>query len=166
MDASYYSDRCLPEFVGEISQAHKPIALADIAMANGADNELMEMLREQHLLDRLSSYAAWNTAANSAGTCIAYMMLRLGQTEAANTFTKLRLLEDWAYMANVRKQALAWITQRGGGYFNLGEYEASLGEYIGQELQRYADECGLAVRVGRIGFPWRRLFDISIDLEA
>lgn len=166
LDASYFSERCLPEFVNEISHIGKPVALADVALANGADNELMGMLREKHLLGKLSSYAAWNTAANSAGTCIAHMMLRQGRVHAGDTFTKLRLLEDWAYMANVRELAMAWVVLRGGGFYDISGFEEPLGQFIAEHLQRYADEWTPAIRVKNITFPWRRLFDIAIELDG
>ncbi len=166
LDASYFSERCLPEFVNEISQARKPVALADVALANGADNELMGMLRDRGLLNRLASYAGWNTAANTAGTCIAHMMLRLGKPDAGETFTQLRLLEDWAYMANVREQAMEWVIRHGGDYYDVGSCEEPLAEYVAQELGRYAEDCALPVRVKGVAFPWRRLFDIAIELET
>lgn len=165
LDASYFSERCLPEFVNEIDHIKKPVALADVALANGADNELMGMLREKCLLGRLSSYAAWNTAANSAGTCIAHMMLRTGQRHAGNTFTQLRLLEDWAYMANIREVAMAWVLQHGGGYYNIGGLEEPLGRLIAEQLQQYADGFAPSIHVKEITFPWRRLFDIAIEIN-
>jgi hypothetical protein len=166
LDASYFSERCLPEFVNEIGEARKPVALADVALANGGDNELMGMLRDRGLLGRLTSYAGWNTAANSAGTCIAHMMLRLDQPGAGETFTQLRLLEDWAYMANVRERAMEWVARRGGDYYNVASCEGPLKEYIGEGLRRYAEDCAMPVRVKGVSFPWRRLFDIAIELET
>ena len=165
LDASYSSQRCLPAFVTELRALarHKPVALADLAFANGADSELMHMLKRQGLLCELASYSGWNTAANAAGTCIAHMMLRCGQPQAQSAFTMLRLLEDWGYMADLRQQAIAWVIERGGRAYAEAHVQ-ELSAYLREGLQRYADECGLPVCVEEVTFPWRRLFEVGIRL--
>ncbi|MEG1891317.1 MAG: DUF4127 family protein [Clostridia bacterium] len=167
LDASYSSQRCLPALAMELRvlAKRKPVALADLAFANGADCELMRMLQRQALLCELTSYAGWNTAANAAGTCIAHMMLRLGQSTGSSVFTKLRLLEDWGYMADLRQQAIMWVTERGGRAY-AEAHEQELAAYLRDGLQRYADECELSVHVDEVTFPWRRLFEIGIQLTC
>ena len=43
------------------------VAVADIAFSNGADNALMEELRDRGLLFKIRAYSGWNTATNSTG---------------------------------------------------------------------------------------------------
>lgn len=167
MDSSYFSQRCLPEFASALRafSKRKPVALADVSKANGADNELMDILLAENLIPCLSSYSGWNTAANAAGTCIAHMMLTKGAGNGS--FTALRLMEDWGYMANVRKQALTWIEERGGGYFDLKGYEPQLCAYVLSQMRAWGLSHSVpgAERLQAVQYPWHRLFEVSLLFE-
>ncbi|MDD3409850.1 MAG: DUF4127 family protein [Eubacteriales bacterium] len=161
LDSRYTSERCLPEFVAHLRRwtARKPIALADLAFANGADDELVSLLAQEGLLKRLDSFAGWNTAANAAGTCIAHMMLRACPGERDASFLHLRLLEDWAYMAHVRGEAAQWAEEH-------GPEEAPLKAFVRDGLQRRAQELALPVTVEAVDFPWKRLFEVSMRITS
>ncbi len=62
-------------------KAFKPVALADVVFPaphySGADERLVEALKREGLIDRLASYAAWNTAGNTLGTAIAHANMRV-----------------------------------------------------------------------------------------
>ncbi|MFN7929461.1 MAG: DUF4127 family protein [Blastocatellia bacterium] len=62
-------------------QAGKAIALADVLFPaphhSGADERLISILKTEKLFDRLTGYAAWNTAGNTLGTAIPAANLRL-----------------------------------------------------------------------------------------
>ena len=56
-------------------------------------------------------FAAWNTTSNTLGTVIAMMIIKLlaekydsYNAEAFKKLMAVRLLDDWAYQANVRSQ--------------------------------------------------------------
>ncbi|MEG0493596.1 MAG: DUF4127 family protein [Clostridia bacterium] len=168
LDASYANERCLPEFVADLREMckKKPVALADVALANGADRELMAMLSAQRLLGGLTSYAGWNTSANAAGTCIAHMMLELGNANPTRDFLCLRLLEDWGYMANVRAKAFSRLRSQGHENGELSGCEEQLAEYVQNELQSFAELLeGLPKAVVcKVNFPWHRLFEIGMEL--
>ncbi|MEG1015164.1 MAG: DUF4127 family protein [Clostridia bacterium] len=169
LDASYASERCLPEFVIDLREMckKKPVALADVALANGADNELMAMLSAQSLLGGLTSYAGWNTSANAAGTCIAHMMLCLRSANQTQDFLCLRLLEDWGYMANVRAKAFLRLRSQGHENGELAGCEENLAQYVQNELQGYAKQLDdfSKAEVCRVNFPWHRLFEIGMELR-
>lgn len=93
----------------ELLQA--PLAIVDVAFANGGDNELMKALSDANfpLLD-LYAYAAWNTPGNSIGTVVATALLTwvakqngTFNRDAHHKLILTRLLDDWGYQACVRK---------------------------------------------------------------
>jgi hypothetical protein len=59
----------------------KPVALGDVLFPaphfSGADERLVAILRAENLIDKLTGYAAWNTAGNALGTAIPAANLRI-----------------------------------------------------------------------------------------
>jgi len=169
--SSYNTDRCLPEFIMALKTLarQKPVALADAAMGNGADDELMNLLAAEGLLESLSAYGGWNTAANAMGTCIAQAMLRGSWEMGADAFTVMRLVEDWGYMVHVREKAVDTITRLGGDAFTLKGYAAQLGQEATQGLNHFLLQKSPALariwRVSDVTFPWHRLFEIEFHLD-
>lgn len=66
------------------------VALCDSAFSNGGDIQLIEYLDELNLLDKLISYAGWNTNCNTLGTTLAQACL--GETNMIKIFV-LELLK-------------------------------------------------------------------------
>ncbi len=62
-------------------KAGKPVALADVLFPaphfSGADERLVTILKTENLIDKLTGYAAWNTAGNTLGTTIPAANLRV-----------------------------------------------------------------------------------------
>ncbi len=62
-------------------KAGKPVALADVHFPaphfSGADERLVTILKTEKLIDKLTGYAAWNTAGNTLGTTIPAANLRV-----------------------------------------------------------------------------------------
>lgn len=62
-------------------KAGKAVALADLLFPaphhSGADERLISILKTENLFDRLTGYAAWNTAGNTLGTAIPAANLRV-----------------------------------------------------------------------------------------
>ena len=62
-------------------KAGKAVALADVLFPaphfSGADERLVTILKAEKLIDKLTSYAAWNTAGNTLGTAIPAANLRV-----------------------------------------------------------------------------------------
>ncbi|MFA7108189.1 MAG: DUF4127 family protein [Sphaerochaetaceae bacterium] len=168
LDSSYYSERCLPEFFNFMQKYSdkKPIALADLAMGNGADKALMEFINQNNFLNKLFSYAGWNTAANAGGTCIAHAMIKNNKKESK--FVEMRILEDWIYMADIRQKALQLAIDNGGDYFNLNGQEQKLAEYVTVELKKNLSIINFDNKElfdFDISFPWHRLFEIKFNIK-
>ena len=73
-----------------------PVAIADVAYANGADNALMEQLNKKGMLFKLRAYSGWNTPTNSSGFVIGEGILTKYMTkEAVNDLLLTRYLDDW-----------------------------------------------------------------------
>jgi hypothetical protein len=62
-------------------KAGKAVALADVLFPaphhSGADERLIAILKAENLVDRLTGYAAWNTAGNTLGTTIPAANMRI-----------------------------------------------------------------------------------------
>lgn len=107
------------------------VAVADVALPNSSDMELVRYLLDERLFTRLSGYAGWNTAGNTLGTCISHAVARTlfeligaagagsGEASSADTEAKAneahysfllsRLMDEWGYQAQVRGKARDWI---------------------------------------------------------
>ncbi len=149
-----------------------PVAVADIACANGADNALMEQLKKKGLLFKLRAYAGWNTATNSSGFVLGEGMLASRMTDDARDQLLLnRYLEDWGYQVNVRTmihKQFEWL-RSDQLYSTMGRHQAAAEARVTSLLRQFAEENlppfdGLQQL--QVTFPWSRGFEVSIELPA
>ena len=155
------------EKVDSYVQQGYPVAVADIAFGNGADNALMEGLRQKSLQFRLQGYGGWNTATNSTG-------FLLGAATLANKMSKedvadllyTRYTDDWAYQANVRQQVanLLGSLPGEGNYSTLATKKQPAAEKTAALLKDFLQRnlCfpwGLKVKEVQAAFPWNRMFE-------
>ena len=167
-DGASGSDRFDPKSFAAFAQgfvdAGQRVVIADITRTNGADNALMNALRDRALLFRLYGYAGWNTATNSVGFALGQGMLNVRLPDAAVDRLLLdRYLDDWGYQSNVRTQVteqLSWL-QDTNVYLNLGRYEAATQLRVTRLLRQFAAE-NLPPIPGvdhlEFTFPWHRMF--------
>ena len=147
-------------------QKHIPVAVADVAFANGADNGFMSVLSKNGALPNLAAYAGWNTADNKIGYALAQGILsnRMPQEKRADLLRE-RLLDDWAYQANIRKLLLTNYIQPGKlNPYRLGMSARKLQLIVTDEMeafQRANPALGLAAY--DYTFPWNRLFEIEVS---
>ncbi|UQZ83780.1 hypothetical protein SK3146_02987 [Paenibacillus konkukensis] len=182
---SYFSEIHYREFA-EALQAYlrkgKRVALGDVAVCNGGDAVLMDLLKQQGLLASLTAYAGWNTSGNTLGTVIAHLIIasygmKLGDAaersavlRASRTFYYGRLIEDFIYQSIVRQDMLVHDLPRlNAGYFNIGhcleEAQRIAAAKISRCMEYYlpdAEEGRLVL--SNIHFPWVRMFEIGFDL--
>lgn len=168
--------RNLPEFVARIAHYRKmgrPVAVVDLAYANGADDALIPLLGQMVDLPGLEAYAAWNTAGNSMGTVAAHAAMRqLGRQSgrldqsAHLSFLLKRFADDYLYQFQVRTavraehgvdqltpdQLLAETTRR---------LEPALRAFHGQYFAQAGD-----LSLKAIYLPWKRSFEVGLDLEV
>lgn len=147
-----------------------PVAVGDIAYANGADNALMRLLAKRHLLFKLNSYAGWNTATNSTGWSIGQGILSLHmKPEDKNKLLLMRYVDDWLYQANVRQtvaRALNIFPGQGTKLL-LGDKIEPAQIDAQQMAQEFFNEQlpFLQIRAVKVDFPWDRLFEADIQIS-
>jgi len=162
---------CTRQFVTTIENrlaAGKPVAVADIAFANGADNSLMRELYERGLLDKISAYSGWNTASNTLGYAIGQGMMATGMSDKERQrLLIVRYLDDWAYQANIRKEIyreLYYAEQGGPDYFNWLEPEIT--SDTEKKIRLFARQyLWVEPNKLKVSFPWHRMFEIKVEIE-
>lgn len=159
-------------FVDEVEaylQAGYPVAVADISFGNGADNALMAELEKRNLLTRLAAYSGWNTANNSAGFAIGQGILSDKIPVGSKKYLlAIRMLDDWAYQANVRQVVAAQLAQIGGG--NYSQLDAAMepaAQLAETALNEFAAEHLEAFHIEKVtvSFPWNRMFEAEVGVE-
>ena len=155
------------ETIEEYIDMRKPVVIADIALANGADNALMEALKKRGLLFKLTGYAGWNTATNSAGFAIgAGLLAKDMSTSDKNALLKVRYLDDWMYQGNVRNivaRQLTWL-KGDGVYGALNEKKGWAEERVANIMESFVKEDLPMVNIKDvdISLPWNRMFEANI----
>jgi len=140
----------------------KPYCIADINNANGADSNFIYYFL-QSLPDKdFYGYAGYNTSANTIGCAICTAVVKyLAVSYNENAFKKLqfiRLMDDWAYQANVRKGV-----REAGPDFKDG-LEKSKGKLSGFE-KRTGEVLGISFNDVQYSLPWNRSFEIEIKVN-
>lgn len=157
------------ELVEEMTKKDYPVAVADVAYANGSDNGVMEELRKRGLLFKLRSYSGWNTATNSVGFAIGEGLLARHMDRAAiNELLLTRYLDDWAYQGNVRNMVarqLTWL--RGDGvYGRLDEKRNQVRARTVKMMTAFIEDNIMQIPAGYklvVDFPWNRMFEANIS---
>lgn len=147
------------------------VAVADVAYTNGADNALMEQLKNRDLLFKLHAYAGWNTATNSTGFALSEGILALKTSDRdRHRLLLTRYLDDWAYQSNIRQAVAArlnWL--KGDGFYeSLDSKKYSAADWSSQLmidfLHKNLPEVGIITRL-HVEFPWNRMFEARINLH-
>ncbi|HOL54447.1 MAG TPA: DUF4127 family protein [bacterium] len=150
-----------------------PVVLADVAYANGADLELIELLEETGFVENLTCYAGWNTSGNTLGTVIAAGSAWISGSEiedcemALREFREVRFIDDWLYQAKVRTDVIEELKSRGINPWQLEDVEMArimVEEKLKEEVEKRSEEI-FPLKIKRIDLPWNRLFEIDIHFE-
>lgn len=149
--------------------ANKKVAVADIAFANGADNSFMYEMTKNQLVPKLESYSGWNTASNTIGYTIGQAMFAQNMTiPNKNSLLAVRLLDDWAYQANIRSalQKDILIPQKHSNV-QLDEMTPQLVTTTEQEMNKFAQQnlSWFPLKTIDISFPWNRMFEVGIKIH-
>lgn len=165
-----YSNRANKEFAAQIADLEriKPVALADIAYANGADNGFMEALSHKKALLDLTAYSGWNTSDNSIGFALSQGILakRMSETDRFRLL-KIRLLDDWIYQANVRYRVSFEMDRHNVKLkYDLGKYYNKILSRTNRLFKTYiSDEPDVKGTDYTIEFPWNRMFEVSVRVN-
>ena len=149
--------------------AERPLAIADLAYANGGDPQLVEYLGAQGRLQSLAGYAGWYTASNSLGSLLAQLVLARGAyAQTANQRNvALRLAEDWGYQS-WRRQIFRDTARTDAGSeaaLSAEQLAALAHATVVPALNDWCAQHHLAWRVRESYLPWDRSFEIGFRLE-
>ena len=144
-----------------------PVAVADVAFANGADNALMNQLKKNDLQFKIRSYGGWNTATNASGFLIgAGTLTRYMDDKDVAELLITRYMDDWAYEANVRQEifAASYSTAGEGDPFNLNEKLLPLEKMLNEKMTAFVTENLKVPNRWRLedlkfSLPWQRTFE-------
>ena len=144
-----------------------PVAIIDIAFANGADNSLMNQLKREDLQYKIKAYGGWNTATNSSGFLIgAGVLTPFMSDKAVAELLTTRYLDDWAYQANVRQEIVnaSYGIAGEGDPLNLKEKLLPLEKLLNEKMTAFiAENLRLPSRWHlanlKFSLPWQRTFE-------
>ena len=159
--------RYFVDTIEEYLKMNKPVAVADIAFANGSDNALMDALKKRKLLFKLTSYAGTNTATNSTVFALSTGLLaKYMKPNDKNELLKIRYLDDWMYQGNVRTvvaRQLTWLNGD-GVYGSLNDKKEWAEERVHHVMKSFLKEDLPVVKSEniKIVLPWNRMFEADI----
>ena len=131
---------------------NRPYCVADVRFANGGDNAFVEQLLNKLDLKNFYGYAGWNTSANTLGSLLCALKVKWNASQydenAFKKFATTRLLDDWAYQANVRAQ----ISEPTDIKQLMKPYENRLSDIFNYDLKNR-----------NYSYPWQRIFEIEVS---
>ena len=159
----------LANSISDWTQKGVSVAVADVAYANGADNGFLSVLSKNGSLQRIVAYAGWNTADNTIGYALAQGILASHMSkEKRDVLLQERLLDDWAYQANIRKMLSSnYIQPEKLNAYRLGTSARKLQLIVTDEMETFQrNNSGLSQDHYDYTFPWNRLFEIQVKKRA
>jgi Protein of unknown function (DUF4127) len=165
------ANRHLPEFLERIQddlEAQRPVVIADVAYANGAEDRLIKLMLDKLNLTKLAGFGAWNTAGNTLGGAIASGVIALECQDplALCEANFSRLVDDWLYQARVRGEVREALENPSP--FDLGALRDSAEAEVAARItplvqalfeQHFAPHLpGVSLEWGQAHLAWPRLF--------
>ncbi|WP_409343481.1 DUF4127 family protein [Paenibacillus sp. MBLB4367] len=183
---AYFSEIHYREFSEAIKhylRKGKLVGLGDVAICNGSDVVLLNLLGKLGLLDQLTAYAGWNTSGNTLGTVISHLIVvsyyerhaeeadKAKAHAVSRAYYYKRLIEDWGYMSIIRQETVREVLPAlGASYYNLYHVREELYRILTDKLNTFAAEKIGAVREGtltveNVFLPWKRMFEVGFDVK-
>lgn len=150
-------------------RANKKVAVADIAFANGSDNSLLYEMTKQNIIPKLESYSGWNTASNTVGYTIGQAIFAQNMTmKDKDSLIAVRLLDEWAYQANIRSALLNDILiPQNHSDVQLNEITPQLITETEKQMDAFKKQnlSWFPIEKIDVSFPWNRMFEVKIKLQ-
>lgn len=149
------------------SEAASPrIVIADCAYANGGSTRLVLEIEARHLWREVVAYAGWNTSGNTIGTALAAGVLQWRFPDEDRRLANLvyRIADDWIYQSVVRSELTAAPSSIRAPQDRVAVEARSRIEAV------WAETFGVgtlpaAPGLSELRFPWRRLFEVDLDID-
>ncbi|WP_455651985.1 DUF4127 family protein [Phascolarctobacterium sp.] len=145
----------------------KPVAVADVAYGNGADNALVKELFQEQLAEKLAAYGGWNTAGNTLGFALAQGLLAKKMDTAERLYLlDVRYLDDWAYQANVRNKTyveLIWPNYWPNSGLNTQQVQEAEAVITKDILEIAKPVLGERAKDYNFILPWQRMFEVEVS---
>ncbi|WOO87971.1 DUF4127 family protein [Mollicutes bacterium LVI A0039] len=172
-DRTYDSHRNLKYFVAKIKyyiDLGKKVAIADCAYANGCDIELIRLLDELNLLDKIYGYTGWNTHANTLGTVISTMQITEGINHELITNNINHIIEAGFYQAIVRMDITKnTLSKYDLNYFDLKQHQATIVNLEIEQLSKLYKQLNISekypLQLLEVLHPWNRMFEIDVNIK-
>lgn len=155
----------------------KPVGICDVAMPNGCDNEFCANAAAHGIFDKITAFGGWNTAANTNGVVIAWMVIRSYYAAdpgraVSDTFLARAVTADWLCQANV----LQWFLKseaaaRDIDPWFLKEREPEARAWFEENLRKLLKEKlsgrikGKEVVLDDVHFNWDGAFYFGVDVR-
>ena len=121
------------------------------------------------MLPHFESYSGWNTASNTIGYTIGQAVFAQRMTTAnKNKLIAVRLLDDWAYQANVRGTLMKdMLIPTGHSNVQLDEMLPMLTKAVTGGMQAFVQQNLQAFPLKKIEvfFPWNRMFEVEVKVK-
>ena len=161
------------KILNNLLEKNYPVGIIDIAFSNGADNALMEQMKNQNLQFKVKAYGGWNTATNSSGFLIGEGVLtRFMDERDIENLLLTRYFDDWIYQANVRpilSNNLNKISGEGNA-MKLGD-KLSATKSLADELvtdfakKNFKLPANSSLKNISVNFTWNRIFESDITFN-
>ena len=144
-------------FQGELDIPNKPCIIADVAFANGADNNFVNNLFKNKInWNNYCGFAAWNTSANTLGSAICAGLFKFLCKINFEVFKKqqfIRFADDWAYQANCRAKLKSICNKPSEKdiLILMKPFVIKIEEFLNLKQKKICYK-----------FPWNRFFEIEI----
>ncbi|CAG9621146.1 DUF4127 family protein [Sutcliffiella rhizosphaerae] len=158
------------------------VALADVAICNGGDHSLLQLLEKQGTLYEIMAYAGWNTNGNTMGTVVSHAIISSFykkdsplpplHTRLSRAFFYARLVEDWGYQSIVRKYiSYQLLPELGLTPRFLQNQVPQITEKVSTLLNSFVKKNLTKVPEGKImleeiHLPWRRVFEVGFTISV
>lgn len=168
------SHRNLDEFVVDIRKyvsLGKKVIISDSAYSNGSDVELITLLRNNKLINKITAYAGWNTNGNTLGTVIASGVASLYGDNNLN-FLLYRLVEDCGYQAIARQDVIKELEAKNLSYYDFKHQTTWVEDVTKFMLNEFVEKFissnfeGNTITVTAVEFPWNRMFEVDLNIEV